>query len=395
MTTHAVHAGHVHAAPRRLPRLSRFVQEHLLLLPAGAIAALAWANLWPDSYFRFAYAADFWVNDVAMVCFFAIITKEVVESTVPGGMLHTWRRALVPMSAACGACGLAALGYFGAIRLFGETMLAAGWPAVLATDLAVSYFVARLVFGRHPAVPFVLLLGLAANVVGALAVAAARPVPHARPGVGMVLMAAALFAAAGLRVRRTRRFAPYIVLAGPIAWAALYMGGVHPAFALIPIVPFLPHAKRDPGFFVDAPPGAHDALSRFDRFFTWPAQAALLLFGLVNAGVLVRGLESGAWALPLAALIGKPLGVIIGVAVAVAAGLHMPNRTGWRELIVIGLLAGTGFTMALFFATAALPPGQLLAETKTGALASLALALVAVGAARLLRVGRFGATGGG
>ena len=69
---------------RTVPRLSQFALEHLLLLPLGVAIALAWANLAAESYFRFSYAAAFAVNDVAMVFFFAVMTKEVVEATAPG-----------------------------------------------------------------------------------------------------------------------------------------------------------------------------------------------------------------------------------------------------------------------------------------------------------------------
>ena len=75
-----------------VPRLSRFAVEHLLLLPLGAAIALVWVNTRPESYYRFAYAAGFAVNDVAMVFFFALMVKEVVEATAPGGVLHPWRR---------------------------------------------------------------------------------------------------------------------------------------------------------------------------------------------------------------------------------------------------------------------------------------------------------------
>ena len=42
---------------RTVPRLSRFAAEYLLLLPFGAAIALVWANTFPESYFRFSYAA--------------------------------------------------------------------------------------------------------------------------------------------------------------------------------------------------------------------------------------------------------------------------------------------------------------------------------------------------
>src|SRR5947207_14586694 len=62
------------------PRLWAFAMEHLLLLPAGAAIALVWVNASPETYYGFVYAIAFVVNDVAMVFFFALMTKEVVEA---------------------------------------------------------------------------------------------------------------------------------------------------------------------------------------------------------------------------------------------------------------------------------------------------------------------------
>ena len=59
-------------------------------------------------------------------------------------------------------------------------------------------------------------------------------------------------------------------------------------------------------------------------------------------------------------------------------------------LAVVGCAAAIGFTVALFFATAAFPDGAYLAQTKTGALLSVAGAVMAALVAAALRVGRFG-----
>jgi len=86
-------------------RVSGFVVDYLLALPIGCVAALVWANTFPDSYYRFAQAIAFAVNDVGMVFFLALITKEVAEATLPGGALHPWRRAALPVVAAIGGAG--------------------------------------------------------------------------------------------------------------------------------------------------------------------------------------------------------------------------------------------------------------------------------------------------
>src|SRR3977135_3764047 len=94
------------------------------------------------------------------------------------------------------------------------------------------------------------------------------------------------------------------------------------------------------------------------------------------------------WAIPIAAL-GRPVGIIAATAVAMAAGLHLPLRVGWRELAVVGCTATIGLVFALFFAIAVMPLGVLLLEMKMGALVTIAGGGLAFAAARLLRVGRF------
>ena len=137
-----------HHVRTTVPRLSRFAVEHLLLLPLGALIALVWVNTAPESYYRFTFAIAFAVNDVAMVLFFALMTKEVVEATAPGGVLHPWRRAMLPVMAAIGAAAVPALIHVRMVDGLDEPMLAIGWPVSLATDLAIGYFVARLIFRR-------------------------------------------------------------------------------------------------------------------------------------------------------------------------------------------------------------------------------------------------------
>lgn len=325
-----------------------------------------------------------------MVVFFALITKEIVEATAPGGVLHPWRHAALPVLASLGIA-ITPLGLFAfLVRVFGEPMLLRGWTTVLAVDIALGYFVARIIFGRHPAIAFFLLLAISANGLGFIGLAIVDPIKELRLGIAVPLMLAAVGAAFGLRRARVKNFWPYVIFGGGLSWSALFFGGFHPALALLPIVPFLPHAARDPGFFVDATPRAADPLNRLERCCRHPAQVALFFFGLVNAGVPFSALEAGVWSLPLAALVGKPLGLFAGLALGAALGLHLPRGVHWRDMVPLGFVSAAGFTMALFFATATLGPGQMLSELKMGAVLSLGACLVAIGIARVLRLGRFG-----
>lgn len=374
---------------RGLPDLWHFAAEYLLLLPFGAAIALVWANVHPESYFRTVFALDFFVTDVAMVLFFGLIMKEVVEATAPGGILHPWRRAAFPVVAAAGMTALPPFLLAAVAPSFGEPLVRQGWAVTFAVDLAFGYFVALVIFGRHPVIPLFLLVALAANAFGLLALLTAGAADRVQLATLVVLMAAAVGTAAVLRRRQVRSFWPYVIIGGGLSWCALLFGGVRPALALVPIVPFLPHAPRDPGFLVDAPPDAHDTLNEFERWCRQPAQAALFLFAVITAGVPIRALEWGTLSLPLAVLLGKPAGLFAGAALAVAVGLHFPFHVGWRHLVVLAFISTIGFTMALFFATVAIGPGAVLSTIKMGAIVTLLGAPMAVAAAHLLHVGRF------
>jgi NhaA family Na+:H+ antiporter len=201
-------------------------------------------------------------------------------------------------------------------------------------------------------------------------------------------MVIAVVAAAALRYRGVKNFWLYLIGPGALSWAALFMGGVHPALALVPIVPFFPHGLRDRGLMVESAPEAHDTLTLFERWWRLPVEGVLLLFGLVNAGVPFHGLEDGMWAIPLGAL-GRPIGIVAAAGLAIAAGLHLPHRVGWRDIVVVACTATIGLVFALFFATAVMPVGPLLLEMKMGALVTIAGSALAFAAALVLRVGRF------
>ena len=373
----------------RRPYLSlSFAIEHSLALPVSAVIALVWANLLQVSYARLADALAFPVNQIGMAFFFGVAAKEIVEATTPGGALHTWRRAALPVIAACGGMAAPALMYLTIVRVLGSRELVRGWAIPCATDVAFSYMVAKAIFRRHPAIPFLLLLAVADDALGLVILMVFYPSHELRLLAGGLLFAAALIFAFGLRKAGVRSFWPYLVFSGTASWAALFAAGLHPALALVPVVPFMPHAARDRGLFVEVP-SARDTLSQFEHALKIPVQIVLFLFGLVNAGVAVRLHGEATWAVLAAILAGKPIGVFGAVLLALVAGLRLPPRFRRADLVVVGCASGIGFTVALFFATAAFPPGPLLDQAKLGALLSVVGAVVTVAAAVVLKAGRF------
>jgi NhaA family Na+:H+ antiporter len=368
--------------------VSGFVLDYLLALPVGCAAALLWANLLPDSYYQFAHATSFVVNDIGIVFFFALITKEVAEATLPGGDLHPWRRAALPVAAAIGGVVVSIACYLAFAHWAGEHILEDGWVTAAAVDIPGTYVIARLIFRRHPAVPFLLVLAISADAIGLVCVAVLQPIGDAHLAIGVALMALAIGSAAALRRGGAKNFWLYLIGPGTLSWWALFLSGVHPALALVPIVPFFPHGRRDRGLLVEPAPQAHDTLTLFERWWRLPVEVVLLMFGLVNAGVPLHGLEIGMWTIPVAAL-GRPFGIVAAAGLAIAAGLHLPHRVGWRELVVVGCVASIGLVFALFFATAVMAPGPVLLEMKMGALVTIAGGGLAFAVAWVLRVGQF------
>src|SRR5687767_2184721 len=75
-----------------------------------------------------------------------------------------------------------------------------------------------------------------------------------------------------------------------------------------------------------------------------------------------------------ALLVGKPLGILLCSTLASLLGARLPRGLHPGDLLVLGGAASIGFTVSLFFATAAYSGGSALAETKMGALLSLSAA---------------------
>jgi NhaA family Na+:H+ antiporter len=366
-------------------RLVRFILDNSLLLLAGTAAAVVWANIDWVSYDTAAHPLHFWVNDVGMVFFFALAAKEVFEAMLPGGPLASPRRALAPLAAAVGGMAAPASIYLAMALIRGPGDLTRGWAIPCATDIAFSAMVARFIFpASHPAIPFLLLLAIADDALGLVILAVFYPSGPLAPLWLAGLMSAALFAALWLRRRQTRSFWPYVLGPGGLSWTALYLGGFHPALALVPIVPFMPHSSVDLGLFDPREAYHFDTLNRFDHWWTTPVQFVLLLFGFANAGVPFEQIGPGTYYVLAGLLLGKPIGILVFSNLAQLVGASLPPGLRLGDLLVVGVAASIGFTVALFFATAAFPGGTALAETKMGALLSLVAAPLAIVVARII-----------
>jgi|SRR5581483_1658501 len=372
------------------------LREFSVPLIAGVVAAVAWANLFPSSYIAFVYTPlwrgvtfHFLSNDVFMVLFFGIAAVEITDSISPGGSLNPIHKALNPLLATFGGITGPAAIYLALNAAFGSPRLARGWGIPTATDIALAWLAARLVFGkRHPAISFLLLLAVADDAIGLFIIAVFYPDPaHPTRPMALLLVAAAMAVAFALRKRRINSYWPYLILGGAPAWAGMCLANLHPALALVFVVPFMPHHRhsKDETVFM-----AHyedrTALADFERDWKIVVDFGLFFFGLANAGVAFSSIGAVTW-MVLAALIGgKAIGIFGLGLLGCALGLPLPRGIGKRELLLVGVIAGTGLTVALFVAGVAFVNPQVQGAAKMGALLSAAAGPIGLVLARLLGV---------
>ena len=399
-------------------RVVALTQEYSLPLILGVFAGLLVANLDHQLYERLVdfhplgfhtsvlghpVTAHFLINGVFMVFFFGIAAKEITDSVLPGGVLNPIRTAINPLMGTLGGVIGPALLYllltyifYGQSGNFAE--VANGWGIPTATDIALAWLVARLVFGNgHPAVNFLLLLAVADDGIGLgiIAVFYSDPELPVRP-LWLLLVVGAMATAWGMRRLNVRSWAPYIAVAGLMSWVGLLQASIEPALALVPVVPFLPTSGAEgdeevPALDTGGMPehmASHplSPLEQFEHHLKLFVDLGLFFFAFVNAGVTFGAINTVTVIVLASLIVGKTMGITLFSMAGVWMGFPLPNGMGVRHLAVAGLIAGIGLTVALFVAGKAFTGPPFQEPAKMGAVLSGLVAFLALGAGALLRV---------
>ncbi|MBT8493686.1 MAG: Na+/H+ antiporter NhaA, partial [Deltaproteobacteria bacterium] len=347
----------------------------------GVVCALIWANLDPHGYHAVMHWAPvghinlhFLVNELFMVLFFGIAAKEITEACLPGGALNPPSRAINPLFATVGGV-LGPIGaFFAYLWVSGDSSAANGWGIPTATDIALAWLVARIAFGKsHPAVSFLLLLAVADDGLGLGIIAIFYPDPaHPVEPMFLGLVGAAVLMAYLMRRRGVQGFGYYLMGPGVLSWTGLFMAHLHPALALVVVVPFLPASSSDSGMYaeLDEQDLHSDSLNNFEHFFKSPVEVGLFFFGLANAGVGFANMGTATWAVLFALVVGKTAGIFLFGGLAHVLGFKLAEGMSFRSLFVAGMTAGLGLTVALFVAGVAFTEPGLQGAAKMGALFS-------------------------
>ena len=365
----------------------------------------------------------FIVNDVLMCFFFGLAAQEITESFIPGGMMYPIGKSVVnPLGATLGGVLGPVIMYFVLLFMFDGAGsfddkeysvddLITGWGIPTATDIAICWAVAVVVFGAgHPAVKYLLLLAIVDDGIGLIIIAVAYPDPQ-KPmqaqWLGFVVLAMAM--SYMFRRWKWKEWWLWVFLAGPVSWYGLIMSGLHPALALCFVVPFMPGAVHDDAEKKEgggdggggdddaldkstasndenketgrAGHNSHSTLQNFEHAIKGFVDLIVLFsFGLASAGVDLSGFGPYTSVIVLSLVLGKTLGISLCAYVMVSLGFPFPAGMNMKCTCMVAFIASIGLTVALFVAGEAYPTDPVVAgEAKLGALCSIMVSVLAVG----------------
>ncbi|WP_186382400.1 Na+/H+ antiporter NhaA [Amycolatopsis rhizosphaerae] len=321
-----------------------------------------------------------WINDGVMTVFFFVIGLEIKHELVQGSLAQP-RRALVPVLAALGGATVPALVF---LAVAAGSPAVPGWGVPMATDPAFAVGVLALVARRVPRGVRVLLLALA-TVDDVFAVGVIAIGYH--EGLSWAWLAAAVGGCAVIVVLRllgVRWIWPYVPVGIVVWWCTLH-SGVQASVSGVALALLTP-----------ARPVVGRAVLRelLDRLGPVSAFVAVPVFALANAGVALdpRTLAASAtsrltWAVLAGLLVGKFTGVAGSIALTTRTGIgDLPAGVRPGHVAGLGLIAGLGFTVALFVTDLAFAP-PLADQSRIGILAASLIAATAA-ALVLSRAGR-------
>lgn len=400
-----------------------------IVLILAAVIALIWANspyaqtyhdFWNQTVgvvlgdFSMSGSLHFWVNDALMTVFFLVVGMEI-RREIHQGALADLRQASLPLIAAVGGVLVPALVY---LSLNKEPALSQGWAVPTATDIAFAVGVLALLGKSIPSHVRILLLAIAIidDIVAVLIIAFFYSGGLDFNGLWYVAAGIALVVA-WQRLGIASAYA--YLIPGAILWFGVLKMGAHPTLAGVVLGLMTPVYARpmleDPLTQVETnmerirrqsqkpelnesvllqsienirqaqremlPPVARVQM----QLHPWVSFVIMPVFALANAGVSFQGIDitTGAaqsvmWGVVLALVIGKPLGIFVMCRLAVALKLcQLPEGVSWSGVVLVGLLAGIGFTMSIFIGTLAFSDEALLGAAKLGVLmASLSAAVI-------------------
>ncbi len=293
-----------------------------------------------------------WVNDGLMAVFFFLIGLEIKREILEGE-LSSVSQVILPGIGALGGMIVPAAIY--AWLNWGDAIAIDGWAIPVATDIAFALALLGVFGSRVPIALKVFLLTLAIFDDLAAIVIIAIFYSGDLSFNALLISAVALIVAVSMNRMGVTRTSSYILL-GVILWIAVLKSGVHATLAGVLIAFCIP--MRDEH--------GKSPLKDLEHDLHGPVAFAILpMFAFANAGLSLTGMSLNDLAHPVTIgvisglLIGKPLGILLFVGLAVSLRFaQLPKQVSWLQIVAIAFACGIGFTMSLFIAGLAFEHGN-------------------------------------
>lgn len=347
---------------------SRFKQfaEHesfsgILLIILTVLTLVCTNIFWGESYsqfwnFEIGKPLIFWVNDVLMTLFFLYVGFEI-EREFYVGELSNFKQALLPVVAAIGGMLVPAIIYV-TINMSHGTLSGFGIP--MATDIAFSITMLTLVSNRIPPSLKVFLTALAIiDDLGAIIVIALFYTHQ----FSILFFIISLFLILLLYMFNQigYQYLNLYLLFGIFLWFCLYKTGIHPTITgviLAFVIPFNKNPQRSL---------SHKLQNKLHAPVTY---VILPLFVLANTGIIISQNSYGqiftvnSIGIILGLVVGKPLGITLFSFLAIKFKIcQMFSNLTFKHIFGAGLLAGIGFTMAIFLSNLAFSENNIVSTS--------------------------------
>lgn len=328
----------------------------------------------------FTKSIEWWVNDVLMVFFFLQVGLEL-KREMTEGFLSDIRQVLVPCLAALGGICCPAIIY--AIINRGSSYMN-GWAIPTATDIAFAICVLMLVGRQIPQAAKIFLLAIAIfDDLGAIIIIAL----FYNQGVYLSLLGFACIACFVLYLlnkMQVTNFLPYLIM-GVVLWYCFLNGGIHTTIAGVVVAMAYPMRVKSTG---------ESPLNRLMKVLKpWVDFLILPVFAFASAGLYLGGVTAATFthSLTLGIIFGLFFGKQIGIFFTTWALIKMklasfPKTVTLLDLYGVAVVAGIGFTMALFVGKLALPGEAMQQEIRLGVICGSVLS--ALFGAVVFRYGR-------
>jgi len=384
-------------APHESGRIVRALREETtggLLLIATTLIALVLANS-PlakgyESFVTFKFGPQSlnlnltvgqWAADFLLAIFFFVVGNELKHEIVKGSLSEP-REALVPIVAALSGMGFAAIIF---LVLNNGELAATAWGIPISTDVAFALAVLALAGRGLPLELRSFLLTVA--VVNDLCAISVIAIFYDQ-GFHLIEFIFAIISV-GIFAILQRRYVTTLWLSIPLAlnaWYWMYQSGIHATIAGVALgLSMNVHVKN--GQLQSPADRAEHRLRPISAGLCVPIFAFTSIGIALDGGAISQMLQSHlTQGILFGLVIGQPLGVTLGAFLATRLTKASLNpMLSWWDVLVVGMLAAIGFTVALLVSEVSFHGNEkLLSTAKFGiALTNLVAITLAVIAVRL------------